>query len=339
MKRLVDNVPVLAEGKSYDSKFVTLLASCLQGEPSCDARQVFLFEDLFEEVDDGLLCSLSLRHDRSSLGDTIFPHESLIGKMKHLSDNLPVNHQYVLPQRFVTSSLVQSLKKVDSMRPGVEVEINSPTEEIAKELRPLMQNVRTLTLPHLSFEHCSVYRGTLGKVSPVLQKDPASVVLTWEPGDFEKVFFVLVNQLRAFYEKLDLTKLSFIVFSGEITGKLLRRIPDSPGSTGSDDPSFQYPPVPRGDLSDWILTSLGVFDVDDEDMPPRHSDDPPKPGPPGSGPYGGGPYGPVLSQDTHDTPPPDGPSGPSAGAVPWYSHPDVPLSHPGTNAPPFISAR
>ena len=77
MKRLVDNVPVLAEGKSYDSKFVTLLASCLQGEPSCDSRQVFLFEDLFEEVDDGLLCSLSLRHDRSSLGDTIFPHEYL----------------------------------------------------------------------------------------------------------------------------------------------------------------------------------------------------------------------------------------------------------------------
>ena len=43
--------------------------------------QVFLFEDLFEDVDDGLLCSLSLRHDRSSLGDTIF---------KPLSDKLPV---------------------------------------------------------------------------------------------------------------------------------------------------------------------------------------------------------------------------------------------------------
>ena len=130
----------------------------------------------------------------------------------------------------------------------------------------------------------------------------------------KKVFFVLVNQLRAFCEKLDLTKWSFIFFSGETTGKLLRRI-------------------------------------DDEDMPPGHSDDPPKPGPPGSGPYGGGPYGPVPSQppvDPDDTPfpmeyeaeipppgpPPDGPSGPSAGAVPRYSDPDVPLSHPGTHAPP-----
>ena len=209
MKRLVDNRPVLHEGTSYDSKFVTLFASCLQVEPSCDAEQVFLFEDLLEGMRDGLLCSLSLRHDRSSLGDTIFPHDSLISKMKPLSDKLPVGHQDVLPQRFVTSSLIQSLKKVDSMRPGVEVEINSSTDDIARELRPLAQNVRVMTLPHLSFENCSVFRGTLGKVSPVLQKDPASVVLMWEPGDFEKVFFVLVNQLRTFYEKLDLIKWSF----------------------------------------------------------------------------------------------------------------------------------
>ena len=270
--------------------------------------------------------------------------------MNHFSDKLPVGHQYVLPQRFVTSSLIQSLKKVDSMRLGVEVEINSSTDEIARELRPLMQNVRVMTLPHLSFEHCSVYRGTFGKVSPVLQKDPVFVVLMWEPGDFEKVFFVLVNQLRAFYEKLDLTKWSFIVFSGETTGKLLRREPNDPGSTGSDDPSFQYPPVPGGDLSDSDLNEPGgptLFDVDDEDMPPGHSNDPPRPGPPGSGPYGGGPYGPVPSQppvDPDDTPfpmeyeaeipppglPPDGPSRPSAGAVPQYSDPDVPLSHPGT---------
>ena len=104
MKRLVDNLPVLHEGTSYDSKFVTLLASCLQGEPSSDARQVFLFEDLFEDLDDGLLCSLSLRHDRSSLGDMVFPHDSLISRMKPLSHKLPVGHQYVLPQRSVTSS-------------------------------------------------------------------------------------------------------------------------------------------------------------------------------------------------------------------------------------------
>ena len=119
------------------------------------------------------------------------------------------------------------------MRPGEEVEINSSTDDVARELRPLMQNVRVMTLPHLSFEHCSVYRGTLGKVTPVLQKDPASVALMWEPGDFEKVFFVLVNQLRTFYEKLDLTKWSFIVFSGETAGKLLKEgRTDRPGTSG-----------------------------------------------------------------------------------------------------------
>ena len=126
-----------------------------------------------------------------------------------------------------------------------------------------------------------------------------------EPGDFEKVVFVLVNQLRTFYEKLDLTKWSFIVFSGETAGKLLRRIPNDPGSTGSDNPSFQYPPVPGGDLSDSDLNEPGSptpFDVDDEDMFLGHSHDPPGPGPPGSGPYGGGPYGPVPSQPLVDTP-------------------------------------
>ena len=47
------------------------------------------------------------------------------------------------------------------------------------------------------------------------------------------------------------------------------------------------------------------FDINDEDMPPGHSNDPPGPGPPGSGPHGGGPYGPVPSQppvDPDDTP-------------------------------------
>ena len=55
MKHLVDNLPTLHEGELYDSKFVTLLVSCLNGEPSCDARRVFLLEDLLEAVDDGLL--------------------------------------------------------------------------------------------------------------------------------------------------------------------------------------------------------------------------------------------------------------------------------------------
>ena len=57
MKRLVDNLPTLHEGEPYDSMVVTLLA-CLNLEPSCDARQAFLFDDLFEDVDDGLLCSI-----------------------------------------------------------------------------------------------------------------------------------------------------------------------------------------------------------------------------------------------------------------------------------------
>ena len=57
-----------------------------------------------------------------------------------------------------------------------------------------------------------------------------------------------------------LTKWSFIVFSGETTGKLLKDIPTNEGSTGSDDmSSFQYPPVPGGDLSDPDLNERGSY--------------------------------------------------------------------------------
>ena len=143
---------------------------------------------------------------------------------------------------------------------------------------------------------------------------------------------------------MDLTKWSFIVFSGETTGKLLRDTPTDEGSVGSDDNmSFQFPPVFGGDLSDPDLNEPGsffLFDVDDEEMPLGNSDDPLRPGPPDSGPFGCGFHGPVPSQspiNLDDAPFSIEPSGPSAGAVLQYSDPDVPLSHPGTNAPPFIS--
>ena len=89
------------------------------------------------------------------------------------------------------------------------------------------------------------------------------------------------------------------------------------------------------------LRVLLLFDVDDEGMPLGHQ-------PAGSGPYGGGPVPPQPPVHPDDTPfrmeyeaeiappgpPPDGPSGPPACAVPQNSDPDVPLLHPGMNAPP-----
>ena len=78
--------------------------------------------------------------------ETCFPHSSFISNMKPLSDKLPVVQRYILPQRFVTSSLIQPLKKVDSMCPGVEVEISTSTNYVEGELRLDMQNVRVLAL-------------------------------------------------------------------------------------------------------------------------------------------------------------------------------------------------
>ena len=57
----------------------------------------------------GLLCSLSLCHDRSSQGDMILPHESLVSKMKSLSEVIDTFYHSVL--LLLASSLLLSLKR------------------------------------------------------------------------------------------------------------------------------------------------------------------------------------------------------------------------------------
>ena len=68
-----------------------------------------------------------------------------------LSDNsrgkLPKPLQFAAPQRFVTSSLVQALSYIDNLLPGTELEIHTTTSAEAVALRPMIKNVRVLTLP------------------------------------------------------------------------------------------------------------------------------------------------------------------------------------------------
>ena len=67
-----------------------------------------------------------------------------------LSDNsrgkLPKPLQFVAPQRFVTSSLVQALSYIDNLLPGMEVEIHTTTSAEAVALRPMIKNVRVFEL-------------------------------------------------------------------------------------------------------------------------------------------------------------------------------------------------
>ena len=61
----LDRLESLEEGydseKTFDPRFAVLLSQCLVGDGRSDQRQAHLFEDIFEDFDDGTLCALCLR--------------------------------------------------------------------------------------------------------------------------------------------------------------------------------------------------------------------------------------------------------------------------------------
>ena len=52
--------------KTFDPRVAVLLSSCLVGDSRSDQRQSYLFEDIFEDFEDGTLCALCMRSERNS---------------------------------------------------------------------------------------------------------------------------------------------------------------------------------------------------------------------------------------------------------------------------------
>ena len=50
----------------FDPRFAILLSHCVDCQRHSDSRQGFLFEDIFEDFEDGALCSLCLRSERNA---------------------------------------------------------------------------------------------------------------------------------------------------------------------------------------------------------------------------------------------------------------------------------
>ncbi|CAE7681264.1 unnamed protein product [Symbiodinium sp. CCMP2456] len=133
-----------------DPRFAVLFSQCLVGNRYSDWRQAYLFEDLFEDFDDGSLCTLCLRSHRNSEALPVLPlnEEYRFRRMpQQATGKLPQTVQFVAPQRFVTSSLVQTLSYIGNMLPGVELEVHTNTSHDASVLRPMIKDVRVLTLP------------------------------------------------------------------------------------------------------------------------------------------------------------------------------------------------
>ena len=63
----------------------------------------FLFEDIFEDFDDGTLCALCLRSERNSEALPVLPSSEEYSMLSESSrGKLPKPLQFVAPQRFVT---------------------------------------------------------------------------------------------------------------------------------------------------------------------------------------------------------------------------------------------
>ena len=108
------------------------------------------------------------------------------------------------------------------------MEIRTTTSAEAVALRPMIKNVRVLTLPYLEFEFCNVYRGTQGKTFPLIHRHPDAVVLFVCKGDYDHVFFVTVAQLLPCLQDMNLADWSMVVFwNGESMGSVSKKDPMS----------------------------------------------------------------------------------------------------------------
>ena len=231
-----------------------------------------LFEDLLEDFDDGSLCALSLRSDRNYDALSAIPTKEEFSALGVDKGKLPKSLQFVSPQRFVTSSLVQALSEIDRLLPGTEMEIHTSTSKQALSLKPSLKSVRVLTLPHMELEFCNAYRGTFGKTLPLLQRHPDAVVILWNPNDYDHVFFVTLSQNLPCLKQMNADHWSMIVFWSEGSRTRPSTGPDV-GLDYTDEPvPFPPPNVPPlldGTGNDDEPGPSGCQDpvVPDENMP------------------------------------------------------------------------
>ena len=354
------------ETESFDPRFTILLTECLVGDGCSDFRQSFLFEDIFEDFDDGALCALCLRSERNHEALPVLPSSEEYSLLQTgFTGKLPQQLRFVAPQRFVTSSLVQALNSVDRLLPGTELEVHTDTSSDAISLRPLIKGVRVLTLPHMEFEFCNVYRGTFGKTLPVVHRHPDAVAILWPKGDTDHVFFLTMSQLLPCIQSMRADVWSMIVFWNESGGTKSRSGPSvTLDYTDQPSPGPAIPPQPPTDEDD--VDHPGYEDpqvdmpVDDEDMPsgpaapePDLDDSPielgsgdgPPPQPPGSGAHVPIPDGwdeegqpemhPGQPGDDGQGPPPgSGPLGSVPGFGPSPDDPSTPMEYHDEAPPP-----
>ena len=120
-------------------------------------------EDLLSHYDDGALCGAPAFLD-PGVGCSC-----LLQDLHHVETSIPVPLKHILPQKFTTQLLIQTLRKIDQLRRSTEASVRESTDARIIELIPGLQDIRKKTLPQMYFEDCSVFRGTYGRVNTLFQ--------------------------------------------------------------------------------------------------------------------------------------------------------------------------
>ena len=174
----------------------------------------------------------------------------LLQDLHHVETSIPVPLKHILPQKFTTPLLVQTLRKIHQLPMSTEASVRESTDSRIIELIPGLQDIRQKTLPQVYFEDCSVFRGTYGRVTPLFQHPEDAVMIIWKPGDYDHVYFVFMSQLFPHHEQFKIHDWSMIVFSREANGAIKRRVPDSPaqGNVPPDGDDPIHPDQHGGEL-------------------------------------------------------------------------------------------
>ena len=239
--------------KILPSRFCSFLAHFTELVPKRDMRQNFLVEDLLEHFDDGTLGGASMFLDRGA------ECSCLLQDLHHLETSIPVPLKHILPQKFATPLLIQTLRKIDQLPTSTEASVRESTDTRIIELIPGLQDMRQKTLPQMYFEDCSVFRGTVGRVNPLFQHPEDAVMIIWKPGDYDHVYFMFMSQLYPRHEHFKIHDWSMIVFSRETTGAIKRRVLDSPAQ-GNVPPDGHDPIQPDQHGGDLLLEDVPIDD-------------------------------------------------------------------------------
>ena len=108
--------------------FLLILAYFTQLVPRHNMRQNFIVEDLLEHFDDGTLCGASMFLDRGA------ECSCLLQDLHHVETSIPVPLKHILPQKFTTSLLVQTLRKIDQLPVSTEASVRESTDSRIIEL-------------------------------------------------------------------------------------------------------------------------------------------------------------------------------------------------------------